>query len=259
MGFSPSHHRKTDRDTPESTVNYLDGEALLRPLSLPKTYRFVLCGFVAVALIIGGIFLYNYFTDPSLASNQAKSVEDSLARGAELNLPVILDMVSLDDATILASFEEAGYTTYNMLDSVEGSTGVDVIKLPEGVSLIDAGIAYSKGVSSLTAAEAVELLNGSWRLTANHQEYVDMKIKYADFSSGTIDNAIQTALESQGLQNFTILDSGVDSAGNTYQSGTVDSGGSVFQWQISACPLKDYYNVSGLPDGSFYVVIRIHQ
>lgn len=242
-------------------VRFIDGSALDRPLKVPWTFRIIMAVIVAVAAIGGGIFFFNVSDEINNAPlREAEATEAALNREVALNLPVLPSLVQLDDPSILALFTEAGYTIYdlNSANQAEG-TGFDVIKLPEGVDLIDAGVLYSKGITNLSSSEAARLLNGSWRMTVSRSGYVSMSVKYADFTSGGVDAAVQNAIISQGLAESVPTDSGVDSAGNTFQSGQIDINGTIYQWRVSACPLLDFYSIDGLPDTGAYVGIRLYQ
>ncbi len=52
-----------------------------------------------------------------------------------------------------------------------------------------------------------------------------MRVKYADFSSGSVEAAVQTAIASEGFDPATVGEMAVDESGNTFQEGTVDVGG----------------------------------
>ncbi|MCL2827033.1 MAG: teichoic acid transporter, partial [Eggerthellaceae bacterium] len=165
----------------------------------------------------------------------------------------------LDDDTINSTLNANSYTLldWNSLGTGSG-TNIDLIKLPDGVTIIDAGIDYSNGISSLSSSEAARLLNGSWEFTVVRGNSIDMRVKYADFTSGTLDAAIQNAIDQQGLSGTPLGEAGVDAAGNSYQTGSVNVNGTAYNWQVSACVLTDAYSVSGLPADAMYVGIRLY-
>ncbi len=98
-------------------------------------------------------------------------------------------MADMDDQAILDSLAAAGYTVYNQ--TAEGTAGLDLVKLPDDVTVADAAAMYAKGVGSLSASQAALLLNGSWTLTVDRSDTLTMAVKYADFSSSTLEAAIK--------------------------------------------------------------------
>jgi len=245
----------------DDRVNYMDGSALLRPLTMPWAFRAIVIVFVAVGVAVGAVILVNVYDAVVLApQREAEDTQKYLTQQTPLQLPVLTSLVQLSDSQIMATLQDAGYATFDM-NTIGGATegaGIDVMKLPEGVSLVDAGIAYSNGISKLSSSDAARYLNGSWRFTVGRGGYLDMKVKYADFASGTLQAAIQSAIDQEGLSGTAFGESGVDSAGNTFQSGTVDVDGTVYNWQVSACLLSEVYSIDGLPENSFYVGVRMY-
>lgn len=256
----PSHDQKETTISDEETVRYLDGSALNRPLSVPPSLRLIMAAFVVVAAVIGGIFLYNVIDDVIKApEREAEIAQENITREVSLDLPVLKDIIQLDDATIHTSLEEAGHTLHNLKDAEapEGS-GLDLIKLPEGVSTIDAGISYSKGIKNLSSAEAARLLNGSWKLSVEREDFVDMRIRYADFASGSVEAAVQNAVIAEGLEEWSSGELDVDDSGNTFLSGQIVVGETTYNWRVSACPLSEIYDIADFPSTAAYVVVRMH-
>lgn len=249
--------RKNEYDAGDGPVRYLDGNSLLRPLDMPKPQLVIMAGFVIAAAIIGSVLLFSILdTVTNSAARSQATLEQNLARPASMaSLPSLPTLFNLDDASILATFAEAGYTIY---DNTASSGMLDVIKLPDDVTLVDAGVLYSKGIPSLTAAEASRLFNGSWTFTANRGDFTDMRVKYADFSSGSVEAAVQTAMVSEGFDVSTLGEAGVDEAGNTFQAGTIAVGDAVLNWKVSAIALSNVYDVAGLPESATYVGIRLY-
>lgn len=83
-----------------------------------------------------------------------------------------------------------------------------------------------------------------------------MRVRYADFASGTADVAIQSAKEAEGLSDIQATDAGVDDSGNTYQAGIVEVNGETYNWRVSVIALSEVYEVSGLPQNALFVGIR---
>ena len=93
-------------------------------------------------------------------------MEENLSRAVTYDLPVLTQLVDLDDQTILDTFTNAGYTIYNQ--TTEGTGGLDLVKLPADVTVADAAAMYAKGVSSLSAStpRCCSTAAGRCRLTA---------------------------------------------------------------------------------------------
>ena len=140
--------------------------------------------------------------------------------------------------------------------TAEGTAGLDLVKLPEDVTVADAAAMYAKGVGGLSASQAALLLNGSWTLTVDRSDTLTMAVKYADFSSSTLEAAIQAAVAAEGFQ-ATSTSTDTDEVGNTFQTGTVDIDDVTYTWRVSAAPLSDKYDIKGLPSTAAYVGIRL--
>ncbi len=240
-------------------VRYFDGAELSRPLEMPARVRYVALAAMAVAAILGCLFLAHHFdqvTNEPLRQQQA--LQDNLAREVAYDLPSLPTMMAQSDEDIMASLTEAGYTLFERTPiGTNPDGGFEVIKLPADVSLEEAGAMYIKGIEKLAPADAVRLLKGSWNLTVERKNGANMRVRYADFESGTIEKAIQSAMQAEGLENATVSDSGVDDSGNTYQAGTVDTeDGVTYNWRVSAIDLSQVYEIAGLPNTAFYVGIR---
>lgn len=248
-------HRHTDYSIEQGNIRYMDGSSLLRPMDMPRSQQIVMAVFVVIAVIIGIRLAAGAITavNDSNAQSQA-SVEENLSRTASYNLPVLTQMADMDDQAILDSLATAGYTVYNQ--TAEGTAGLDLVKLPEDVTVADAAAMYAKGVGSLSASQAALLLNGSWTLTVDRSDTLTMAVKYADFSSSTLEAAIQAAVAAEGFQTAsTSMDT--DEVGNTFQTGTVDIDDVTYTWRVSAAPLSDKYDIKSLPSTAAYVGIRL--
>lgn len=254
MLFEPQRKEYVETDGP---VRYLDGSGLLRPLDMPRQQLAIMAAFVVAAAIIGGILLFNILdsVQGSAARSQA-SVEENLAREVSYDLPVLPSLIQLDDGSIKQSFVDAGFTTYEPSPTEDGS-GFELIKLPSDVSLEEAGLLYLQGVANLDAADAARLLNGSWTLTVERGDSLSMRVRYADFSSGSVAAAVDAAIASEGFDAAAASEAAVDESGNTYRTGTVDVDGTTYSWRVSAIALSEVYSISGLPESATYVGIRI--
>lgn len=254
--------RKNVYDAGKGPVRHLDGSSLLRPIDPPKPQMLIMGAFVVAAIVIGGMLLFTILDNVTYSAERTqKSIEQNLARPAAMeSLPNLASLIGLDDEGIKTAFAEAGYTIVDKASMSGGGDGsLELIKLPSDVSVEQATLLYAQGIPKLSAADATLLLNGSWQFTSTPGDYLDMRVKYADFSSGSVEAAVQTALVSEGLEATVLGESGVDDAGNTFQAGTIDVGGTVYQWRISAIGLSSVYDVKGLPETATYVGIRLFQ
>ncbi|BAK44458.1 hypothetical protein [Eggerthella sp. YY7918] len=243
----------------EGSVRYLDGSSLLRPLSMPRPQLLIAGAFVVAAAIIGALLLHNVLdTIYGSAARAQASMEENLAREVSYDLPLLSSLIQLDDAGIKQAFTDAGYTTYETSNPEElPNGGFTLIKLPSDVSVEEAGVLYLKGMSKLSAAEAARLLNGSWTITVDRDQALDMSVKYADFSSGSLEAAIDAAIATEGFDPATATEVTQDEVGNTFRSGTIDVNGASYAWRVSAIALSEMYDISGLPEDAVYVGIRM--
>ena len=243
----------------ESGVRYLDGSALNRPMSLPKKNLFVAGLIVLVALAAGGLFVSKTIDTVIHGPQRAQEqLEANLARQVSYDIPAISSLMALDDAAIRQSFVDSGLTMHDLSKPEDNPAGgFDSVKLPEGMTVEEAASYYSTGVGKLDSADAARLLNGSWTINVNRKDYVDIRIRYCDFTSESIDAAIQKAMQEQGLDESILGEFGEDNAGNTFQSGVVEVGDVMYSWRISACSLSAVYDFYGFPENGVYIGIRI--
>ena len=239
-------------------VSYLDGAELSRPQEMPARVRTVMFAAMAVAALIGALFLVKYFDQiMNEPIRQQQMLQDNLAREASLDLPPLIQLISENDEDIMASLTEAGYTLYERTPvGTNPDGGFEVIKLPPDMSIEEAGLMYMKGIDKLSAADAVRLLKGAWTLDVSRKAGTSMRVRYADFDSGSIESAVQNAMKAEGLENAKVTDSGVDDSGNTFQAGTVKGDGKKYTWRVSVIDLSEMYDISGLPNTAFFVGIR---
>ncbi len=256
MMFNAHAKEYVDTDGP---VRHLDGSGLKRPLDMPQSAKAVMGAFVVVAAVIGGVILFNVLDSVyNSAARTQLTVEENLSRSVSLDLPQLSSLFLLDNESIKQTFADSGLTTYEVSSADDSANGgFDLFKLPSDVSVADAGVMYLSGINSLSAADASRFLNGSWRMTVTRNDVTDMGVWYADFTSGSVDAAIQNALVAEAFDTSTLGESGTDEAGNTFQAGTIDVGGTTCSWRISAILLSSYYDIEGLPDTAVYVGIRM--
>lgn len=255
MQFAKHNKEYIDAGGP---VRYLDGTSLSRPFDMPRKTLFVAAAFVIVAVVIGGIMLHNVLDAVLNApAREAESVQKNLARDVSYDLPPLATLMTEDNETIKQTFSDAGLTIYDKTNVETNGDGLDLVKLPSDVSEAEAATYYAQGIGKLSAVDASRLLKGSWTFSVSRNDYTDMRVKFADFSSGSVDAAIQAAIVAEGLEDSTLGDAGTDEAGNTFQSGTIAVGDTTYTWRISAIALSSVYNISGLPDTAVYVGIRM--
>ena len=250
----------------EDATLYPDGSGLLRPVNMPGQAWIVALVFAAVALGLGAWWGSNTMNDiEDSVKLSLATVEENLEREVTYDLPQIVTLLDLDNQSILAKLEEEGLTIYNLSPAEDGEEqdeadgGLNIMKLPSDVSLSDAAVMLSRGIANLDAARAAKLLNGSWTLQVDREAGVNDVVRYVDFSSGSIEAAIESAIAIEGFDPATVSEDtqGVDDAGNTYKQGTVQVGETSYTWRVSAVPLEDVYDIAGLPEESVYVGIRV--
>lgn len=242
-------------------VRYLDDSGLKRPLSAPLPQVALMAVFVVAAIAIGWLLVHTVLDAVNGSAERAQaSVEENLAREVSYDLPQLAALAPLEDDAIKQTFADAGLATVQMSSEEDfPAGGFELVKLPSDVTEVEAGLMYANGIGSLSAADAARLLKGSWTLTVDRSEALDMRVRYADFESGGVEAAIQAAVASEGFDPATVAEDGqgVDEVGNTFMTGTVDVDGTSYAWRVSAIALSSVYDISGLPDTAVYVGIRL--
>lgn len=240
-------------------IDYPNVSVLNRPLDLPSSIRKGLIVFLALAAVIGAIFLFRYFDAVVGAPAREKAeVSENLSRKVDYGLPMLVDLAGLDDEQIMAQLSATGDTLFERTPiGTDPAGGFQVVKLPTGVTVADAAAMYLTGLDHISAANASRLLNGAWDLTVTREAPANLFLRYADFSSGSIEAAIQSALSSEGLDQAPETESGVDDAGNTFAAGTIEHDGESYSWRVSVIALSEVYDIDGLPSDSLYVGIRL--
>ncbi len=244
-------HGETDRPTFRNPLS-----ALFRRRKSTVTIGDV--RYLLVAAVLGGMFLYNWIdqiTNEPL--RQQEALQENLAREVTLDLPSLAALMPMDDATMMATLTEAGYTLYERTPvGTNPEGGFEVIKLPADLSVEEAGVMYLTGIDKLSAADAVRLLKGAWTMDVSRKAGESIRLRYADFESGTIEKAVQSAMAAEGLESAEVTDNGVDDSGNTYQAGTVATDNGTYNWRVSVIELSEVYDISGLPNTAYFVGIR---
>ena len=248
---------RREYDHTEGNIAYLDGSPLRRPFSMPRMQKLIALVIIAVAIIIGVVFV-NSTVLASLRENaQAEEIiAENLKRQPSIStIPGMSTAINMSNDSIREALS-AGNTMYDASDPEDPDTMV-LYRLPEDVSLDEAAQLYAKGVSNLSGVQASKLLVGSWYFSADRNGGTSMVVRYADFETGDPQKAVQRALEKQGFDPESISESGVDDSGNTFSMGTLDADGTQCTWKISALPLSDMYDIPGLPEDACYVGIRL--
>lgn len=243
-------------DTP---VHTLDGARLNRPLS--PTRPVIICALIAalIACIFGGILVFRLYDSVINAPlHEQEALEAALAAETQLDIPAIAPLMALDDRSIMDRFTAEGLTMMERTTPEESAAGTfEAVKLPADLSAADAALIYAQGIENASASQAVKLLKGSWLLQVDRTDGIIMRVRYGDFDANSAQEALATALASQGLSEDMAADSGIDDAGNTYMAGAqAAEDGTEYQWRISVCNLKDVYDINGIPDNAQYVGIR---
>lgn len=245
--------------TAGDTVRHLDGSSLLRPQSPSKGSRVAIIVIALVAVVAGVVFLSWFFdTVFHAAAREQASLEENLSRDVSLDLPNVASLASMDDASIEQTLANGGYTTYTISSPTQDPADpLDIVKLPSDVSLDDAVVLYAQGVSNLSAPDAARLLKGSWRVDSSREDGTSVRVRYADFDSATLEDAISSAIASQGFDEASVTESGTDSSGNVFREGAVDVAGTAATWRVSAIELSNVYSIDGMPANAAYVGIRV--
>lgn len=246
-------------DNRHGEVRYLSQKGLDKQLTMPKIHVYIMLVMVAIAVVVG-VWLYtNFFNqvDGAIARTE-QATQANLTREVSYDFPLLSHLVVFNDADMQQSFKDSGLTTYALSD--EGDvTGFSIAKLPADVTEVEAAAMYAKGVARLGASDAAKLLRGSWTLTVDHEGGTSLRLRYADFDSGSVDLALDAAIANQGFSLDTVGDDqGVDDAGNTYKAGMVIAeDGQTYTWRVSVLPLSEIYDISGLPSSAAYVGVRL--
>lgn len=259
-----SHQARSARPLPgfeNENIRYLDADALARPLDPTREVRLGMVVAMVAAAVIGGVLLFNYFDGVVNApAREQAALEENMARETSLDLPGVASLMSLDDAGIMGAVQATGAEIYERVPAGTSEDGsFEVIKLPEGVSVADAGAIYLAGIDNVSPSEAVRILNGAWDMKVSRTSGTDINIHFADFSSGSVQEAVQNAIVAAGLAEAALADSGVDDSGNTYASGTVEADGAVYNWQVSGIALSEIYHISGVSENATYIGVRLTQ
>ena len=244
-------------DVRKGDVMYLDDKSLKRkrtPSAIGKIFILVI---VVVGIVIGGIFINDTLLAPMREAEniQAQTQENLTRPGGIETVPLMTDVVNLDDDGIKWLFSEYNYEWYDMTEANGGT--LTLFKMPEDVTVEEGEALLIRGIDSLNSAQASKLLQGSWYFSADRVGGTTMVTRYVDFSTGTPEVALQNALAKQGFDPESQVDAGVDESGNSFITGHIEVDGVPCTWRISALPITEIYDVQGLPEEAVYVGVRI--
>jgi len=179
-----------------------------------------------------------------------------LAVPIDRNLPVLTELYTWDDQDIIDKTVSENENVY-VINSTK--RGMEIMRCADTMTVEDMANCYAEGFSNQTLETICVILKNSWWITTNHGSHDNIKLKYSEFTSGSLNAAIEEAMEEQGFkgEGAGVLLSGVDNNGNTYKYGTIDYDGETLYWRVAACPVKDVYGFDSLPDEGCYVGITL--
>lgn len=253
------HPQPVEYTRKDGNIMRLDDAGLKRPLGMTRQAKLIVAALVVAGIVIGAMILNNTVYETARQAKLAQaSVETNIQREASADaLPNLASYITMSDDEIKAAIEQQGFSIYDATS--ESDSGITIYKLPSDVSVVDAGLLYSRGISKLTASQATLLLNGSWQLGTNHDSGTTIVVRYADFKSTSAESAISLAMSKEGIETGSVSDSGTDDSGNTYRSGALEANGATYTWRVSAIDLSKIYDISGMPSPAYYVGIRLTQ
>lgn len=256
-------YTESDLAQPGAT-RYMKAPALRRGIRMPGQVKGAIAILGALALLLAAFFgMRAYDAVANAPARYAQSIEDAIQSGPGLELPVLNNYVGSDTASIRTNFSDTGYATIDVEELYAENeedideSSLDLVKIPGNMDRSTAEELFKKSLRRAPVLDAISYLVGSWRFSASLSTGTDLKVKYADLESANIEEAISKAIAAQGWSDSTFGETGVDQSGNTFQNGTITINEQNFNWSISACPLDEVYNVSGLPENSFYVGARL--
>lgn len=243
------------------SIRHWDTSRLTRRQYLSKAEVPILGGIALTALLLGGIAGAHWYD--SIINHdryQQEQIEDMLDSYTEPSHPVLTELAGASADSIVSRYTDEGLQVIDV-NAVAKSTSndIDIVKLPEGVSPSEAILAYARGIDSLSSTDAIRMLMGSWRITQENADTQDMRIKFADFTSGSTEAAIEQAIAHQGFDPAAATELSQDSKGNTFCQGTIETELGTYDWTVSAIALSEAFDVSGLPRDAQYVGIRLQQ
>jgi len=249
-------------------INYPDDSGLRRPQVPPAGFKKSLFPSVVAALIVGAFIVIaavSYIIImPAIERN---TIKDYCLRDVSYNFPSLAQCFSYSNEEALQWTTNEGYTVCKV--SSDDEIGLDFYRAPGSLEANKARSIVKAGLTNVSATDLALFLNGSWRMTYDREGTYSLRVRYADFKSGSIDNAMNAAIQQQGLTGATVTSTGIDNNLNTYIEGTLalelteefktlwnatDDSQNI-TWRISCIELNEVYPQQ-LTDLSYYVGIR---
>lgn len=249
-----------DATVTQGNITYPNAAKLLRPQSI-KGPALILVGIIIVAAIAAGYTFASKAADALYFSEIRKGsqVEQYMAREIAYDMPQLKDYIAEEDAEAIYNTISEQHTL--VLLSADGvtSTGFDAFRLPSDISPEEGTAALKDGIGAMDIVKASKVLNGGWRMTADFSSYQDLKLRYADMKSNSLEEAIIAAIHDQGFDSdeSEVAKEGIDESGNTYKSGSIDIDGETYFWRVSAVKFNEAYPIKGMPETTLYVGIRM--
>lgn len=253
--------KKQKNDTMQKgNIEYPNAKKLLRPQNLQGANLMIACILVVIAIIAAYNLAANaadtiYFSEV----RKTEQIELNIARSSDYAFPLAKNYITSSNAQDSYNELSEEYTLVPLgVNEVNEST-FDVFRLPEDVSPTTGEEALKNGIGSMDMLSASYVLNGGWRATMDLTSYQDFRIRYADFKSKTIEDALLNAINTQGFSDddSEMTNEGVDDSGNTFKSGTTTIDGETYYWRVSALKFNDAYSIKGMPENVVYVGIRM--
>ena len=255
-----SKNEHKDDQMIQGNIAYPNAKKLLRPQSL-KGPSLILAG---VVIILAACVAWNFLSTASdgIYFSQVRmktQVEQNIARDISYDFISLKSYITYSNAQDVYDEVSSEYTLVQLGVDEVTEEGFDAFKLPSDVSSEEGAAALKNGIGSMNNVQASKVLKGGWRLTMDVSNYQDLRVRYTDFSSATLEDAILSAIYSQGFDgdDCEVTAEGVDESGNTYKSGTCDINDETYFWRVSAVQFNDAYSIDGIPDTAIYVGVRM--
>lgn len=244
---------------PNGNVRYYDASALDRAPLFPASYKKFALIIVLIAAILGAaaFWYYNYEVLQAPARTEA-AIEEALSQDVSADYPYLQSYLGWSADEVVADLDAYGISHFEIPSSDPTGNTYMLFHGPSTLSAEDAQAYYEKGIDKLKPPQAAQLLYGGWELSVSSDSGSGIRVRYADFTSGSIDSAIANALNQQGLSESEMKEAGTDTSGNTYQTGVLTVDDEDYVWRISALKLSDVFSVD-ISDDAIYVGIRIYQ
>lgn len=251
--------RKMSQQRTNENVRYLDVSTLDRPPLFPASYKKFALFIVLIAAVVGiaAFLYYNYAVLQAPARTQA-AVEEALSQDVSADYPRIQSYVGWSADEVVADLDASGISHFEIPSTDPSGNTYMLFHAPSALTADGAKAYYDKGISKLEPPQAAKLLYGGWELSVSSDSSSGIRVRYADFKSGSIDSAIANALNQQGLADSEMKEAGTDTSGNTYQTGILEIDDEEYVWRISALKLSDVYSVD-ISDDAVFVGIRIYK